>query len=107
MKRKTDSAILKEIKSTCVQYGVELLCDDSNLNIKFKDGKMLTYCLPRKNGKPSYSVWLEAISNDKIHGRIFDSKTNKFLGYAPNCKTLDEILINVDLMQFNVFKSIN
>lgn len=107
MKRKTNNVILKEIKSTCAQYGVELLCDDSHLNIKFKDGKILTYCLPRKNGKLSYDVWLEALSNDKIHGRIFNSKTNRFLGYAPNCKTLDEILINVDLMQFNVFKSTN
>lgn len=89
-KHQQDSSA-KQIESICKQYGVEVSYDEFCLNIEFKDGKTLSYVF----GVNGTKTILQDILNG-IHGRVF--KDSKFIGYAPKCKSLEEILVNVDMM---------
>lgn len=89
-KHQQDSST-QQIESICKQYGVEVSYDEFCLNIEFKDGKTLSYVF----GVNGTKTILQDIL-DGIHGRVF--KDNKFIGYAPKCKSLEEILVNVDMM---------
>ena len=81
----------KQVESICKQYDVKVSYDEFCLNIEFKDGKTLSYVF----GVNGTKTILQDIL-DGIHGRVF--KDNRFIGYAPKCKSLEEILVNVDMM---------
>ena len=86
------------IYDVCSQYGVVCEYDGVMLNIKFKNGKLLSYVISSNVKlnikKQSFN---EAITRLPFsHGRIF--KDGKFIDYAPQCQNLGEILIAVDMV---------
>ena len=78
------------VKKICDQYGAKLLVGEFTFSIKFKDGKELMYAIPYE----SKSILDYILSG--IHGRVI--KDDHFIGYAPKQKSLDSILVAVDLM---------
>ena len=92
-KHKRKPSSFSKLKKICESYGAKVNADDFSIQINFNDGKSLHYMLDHSNG---LSTILEDIERKGIHGRVF--KDFKFIGYAPEKKSLDEILVRVDLM---------
>lgn len=92
MAKSQKKSYFSEIDKICNQYGVVSSSDEFCFTIKFNDDKELIYA------KPAYykpKDFLKYILSD-VHGRVF--KNNAFIGYAPKAKSLEEILIAVDMM---------
>lgn len=95
---------MTDIEQICDEYDVDVIFSmkECTASIVFKDGKKLVYALsPRLalNKQHSKDEWFNALGNaiaGNAHGRAF--KDGKFIGYAPEKKSLDEILIAVDMM---------
>lgn len=90
-KRKPSSLI--KLEKICESYGVEVFVDELGIEIDFEDNKYLYYMIDHEGGLRTI---LEDIEKNGIHGRVF--KDSKFIGYAPEKKSLGEILIAVDMM---------
>lgn len=92
-KHKRKPSSLTKLEKICKSYGVEVLVDEFSVEIDFNDDKHLYYMIGHEGGLKTI---LEDIEQKGIHGRVF--KDNKFIGYAPEKKSLEEILIAVDMM---------
>lgn len=88
----------KDIEDTCNGIGAKMFFDQFTFTIMFKDGKKLIYAL--NNAGKTVGQILDNVTKtieEGGHGRIFSSD-GKFLGYAPEKVSIDEIFIHVDLM---------
>ena len=92
-KQKRKPSSLAKLEKICESYGVEVFADEFSIEIDFKDSKHLYYMIDHEGGLKTI---LEDIEKNGIHGRVF--KDSKFIGYAPEKKSLGEILISVDMM---------
>jgi len=92
-KQKQKSSSLTKLEKICKSYGVKVLVDEFSIEIDFKDSKHLCYMIDHEGG---LNTILEDIEKKGIHGRVF--KNDKFIGYAPEKKSLEEILIAVDMI---------
>ena len=92
-KQKRKPSSLTKLEKICESYGVEVFADEFSIEIDFEDNKHLYYMIGHEGGLRTI---LEDIEKNGIHGRIF--KDNKFIGYAPEKKSLEEILIAVDII---------
>ena len=90
--------MMNRIHETIEQYGAKFVFDQFSGSIIFKDGKILKYAMD--NQAKDVDAVLKLLDNtikSDAHGRIF-SKDGKFVGYAPEGKSIDEILVVVDMM---------
>ena len=92
-KQKRKPSSFSRLEKICESYGVKVFADEFNVEIVFKDDKHLYYMIDHNDGLKTV---LEDIEKKGIHGRVF--KDSKFIGYAPEKKSLEEILIAVDMM---------
>ena len=92
-KQKRKPSSLTKLEKICESYGVKVFVDEFSIEIDFKDNKYLYYAIDHEGGLKTI---LEDIEKKGIHGRVF--KDCKFIGYAPEKKSLEEILIAVDMM---------
>ena len=92
-KHKRKPSSLTKLEKICESYGVKVFVDEFSVEIDFKDSKHLYYMIGHEGGLRTI---LEDIEKNGIHGRVF--KDSKFIGYAPEKKSLGEILIAVDMM---------
>lgn len=92
-KKKRKPSSLIKLEKICESYGVTAFVDEFSVEIDFEDNKHLYYMIDHKGGLKTI---LEDIEKKGIHGRVF--KDFKFIGYAPEKKSLEEILIAVDMM---------
>ena len=92
-KQKQKSSSLTKLEKICESYGAKVFADEFNVEIVFKDDKHLYYMIDHNDGLKTV---LEDIEKNGIHGRVF--KNDKFIGYAPEKKSLEEILIVVDMI---------
>ena len=92
-KHKRKPSSLSKLEKICESYGVKVFVDEFSVEIDFKDSKHLYYMIGHEGGLRTI---LEDIEKNGIHGRVF--KDSKFIGYAPEKKSLEEILIAVDMM---------
>lgn len=92
-KQKRKPLSFSRLEKICKSYGVKVFADEFNVEIVFKDNKHLYYMIDHEGG---FKTILEDIEKKGIHGRVF--KDNKFIGYAPEKKSLEEILIAVDMI---------
>ena len=92
-KHKRKPSSLSKLEKICESYGVEVFVDEFSIEIDFEDNKHLYYAIDHEGG---FKTILEDIEKKGIHGRVF--KDSKFIGYAPEKKSLEEILIAADMM---------
>ena len=90
--------MMNRIHETIEQYGAKFVFDQFSGSIIFKDGKILKYAMD--NQAKDVDTVLKNLDNaikNNAHGRVF-SKDRRFIGYAPEGKTIDEILVVADMM---------
>ena len=90
--------MINRIYKTIEQYGAKFMFDQFSGSIIFKDGKILKYAM--NNQAKDVNAILSQLSKvikSHAHGRVFN-KDRKFIGYAPEGKSIDEILVAVDMM---------
>ena len=92
-KKKQKPSSFSKLEKICESYGAKVNISEFCVEISFKDNKSLRYA--RYYGSKLNKI-LEDIEKNGIHGRVF--KDGKLIGYAPEKRSLEEILIAVDLM---------
>ena len=99
-KKKRASNFFDRLEEVCKDYGAELLVNEFWIDIQFKDGKQLTYALPFDSksmlDKSTFKDMVDCIESG-FQGRVF-GKDFRFIGYAPQSKSIEETLVAVDLM---------
>lgn len=89
--------MIGSIKDICKHFDAKFSIDECSCRITFKDGKVLKYVM-MNYGLTVDEVLkqLKQLLADDVHGRVF--KDGIFIGFAPSKKSLDEVLIAVDMM---------